>query len=178
MLFPPSPPLPRPPSPCAGAFPSAAAGSVCEPIGSCAVPKAEGMFFPFSPDIMVEEFVEHGPLDVLLRKEKGRVTVGWKITVAKQLASALSYLVMVLGTGAFPAGKCTGGRFRAPFAAGSVAGRISCGFSPPSRANRSIFSLKTPHTLLAKPILAPSSLEARGERAAPPPGSRGFRFRG
>lgn len=42
---------------------------------------------------MVEEFVEHGPLDVLLRKEKGRVTVGWKITVAKQLASALSYLV-------------------------------------------------------------------------------------
>ncbi|NXN46989.1 TYK2 kinase, partial [Rhinoptilus africanus] len=42
--------------------------------------------------IMVEEFVEHGPLDVLLRKEKGRVTVGWKITVAKQLASALSYL--------------------------------------------------------------------------------------
>lgn len=45
------------------------------------------------PDIMVEEFVEHGPLDVLLRKEKGRVTVSWKITVAKQLASALSYLV-------------------------------------------------------------------------------------
>lgn len=42
---------------------------------------------------MVEEFVEHGPLDVLLRKEKGRVTVSWKITVAKQLASALSYLV-------------------------------------------------------------------------------------
>lgn len=42
---------------------------------------------------MVEEFVEHGPLDVLLRKEKGRVPVGWKITVAKQLASALSYLV-------------------------------------------------------------------------------------
>uniref|UniRef100_A0A8C9FH71 Tyrosine-protein kinase n=1 Tax=Pavo cristatus TaxID=9049 RepID=A0A8C9FH71_PAVCR len=47
--------------------------------------------FP-SADIMVEEFVEHGPLDVLLRKEKGRVPVGWKITVAKQLASALSYL--------------------------------------------------------------------------------------
>ncbi|OXB52639.1 hypothetical protein ASZ78_004117 [Callipepla squamata] len=41
---------------------------------------------------MVEEFVEHGPLDVLLRKEKGRVPVGWKIAVAKQLASALSYL--------------------------------------------------------------------------------------
>ncbi|NXK01246.1 TYK2 kinase, partial [Corythaixoides concolor] len=45
-----------------------------------------------SENIMVEEFVEHGPLDVLLRKEKGRVTVGWKITAAKQLASALSYL--------------------------------------------------------------------------------------
>ncbi|KFO79730.1 Non-receptor tyrosine-protein kinase TYK2, partial [Cuculus canorus] len=45
-----------------------------------------------SENIMVEEFVEHGPLDVLLRKEKGRITVGWKITVAKQLASALSYL--------------------------------------------------------------------------------------
>ncbi|XP_008934835.1 PREDICTED: non-receptor tyrosine-protein kinase TYK2, partial [Merops nubicus] len=45
-----------------------------------------------SENIMVEEFVEHGPLDVLLRKEKGRTTVGWKITVAKQLASALSYL--------------------------------------------------------------------------------------
>ncbi|XP_069737720.1 non-receptor tyrosine-protein kinase TYK2-like isoform X2 [Phaenicophaeus curvirostris] len=45
-----------------------------------------------SENIMVEEFVEHGPLDVLLRKEKGRIGVGWKITVAKQLASALSYL--------------------------------------------------------------------------------------
>ncbi|XP_021239110.1 non-receptor tyrosine-protein kinase TYK2, partial [Numida meleagris] len=45
-----------------------------------------------SENIMVEEFVEHGPLDVLLRKEKGRVPVGWKIAVAKQLASALSYL--------------------------------------------------------------------------------------
>ncbi|NXO88601.1 TYK2 kinase, partial [Certhia brachydactyla] len=41
-----------------------------------------------SENIVVEEFVEHGPLDVLLRKEKGRVSVGWKITVAKQLGSA------------------------------------------------------------------------------------------
>lgn len=114
------------------------------------MPKAEGIYLPFSPDIMVEEFVEHGPLDVLLRKEKGRVTVGWKITVAKQLASALSYLVMVLGAGAFPAGKCAGDHFRAPFAAGSVAGRISRVFPPPSRANRSIFSLKIPRALLAK----------------------------
>ncbi|KAJ1172497.1 hypothetical protein NDU88_004343 [Pleurodeles waltl] len=45
-----------------------------------------------SENIMVEEYIEHGPLDVLLRKERGRVTPGWKFTVAKQLASALSYL--------------------------------------------------------------------------------------
>ncbi|XP_069460191.1 non-receptor tyrosine-protein kinase TYK2 isoform X2 [Ambystoma mexicanum] len=45
-----------------------------------------------SENIMVEEYIEHGPLDVLLRKEKGRVSPGWKFTVAKQLASALSYL--------------------------------------------------------------------------------------
>ncbi|NXG11852.1 TYK2 kinase, partial [Sakesphorus luctuosus] len=45
-----------------------------------------------SENILVEEFVEHGPLDVLLRKEKGRIGVGWKIAVAKQLGSALSYL--------------------------------------------------------------------------------------
>nr|XP_056723205.1 non-receptor tyrosine-protein kinase TYK2 [Euleptes europaea] len=45
-----------------------------------------------SENIMVEEFIEHGPLDVFLRKNKGRITVGWKFTVAAQLASALSYL--------------------------------------------------------------------------------------
>ncbi|KAK1153998.1 non-receptor tyrosine-protein kinase TYK2-like [Acipenser oxyrinchus oxyrinchus] len=45
-----------------------------------------------SENIMVEEYVEFGPLDVFLRKEKGRVTPQWKFTVAKQLASALSYL--------------------------------------------------------------------------------------
>ncbi|XP_053226555.1 non-receptor tyrosine-protein kinase TYK2 isoform X1 [Podarcis raffonei] len=43
-------------------------------------------------NIMVEEYIEHGPLDVFLRKNKGRITVGWKFTVAAQLASALSYL--------------------------------------------------------------------------------------
>uniref|UniRef100_A0A8C7E7M6 Tyrosine-protein kinase n=1 Tax=Naja naja TaxID=35670 RepID=A0A8C7E7M6_NAJNA len=43
-------------------------------------------------DIMVEEFIEHGPLDVFLRNNKGRITVGWKFTIATQLASALSYL--------------------------------------------------------------------------------------
>ncbi|KAM3863740.1 non-receptor tyrosine-protein kinase TYK2 [Diretmus argenteus] len=45
-----------------------------------------------SENIMVEEFVEFGPLDVFLRKEKESVTPQWKFIVAKQLASALSYL--------------------------------------------------------------------------------------
>ena len=42
---------------------------------------------------MVEEFVEFGPLDVFLRKEKASVLPQWKFIVAIQLASALSYLV-------------------------------------------------------------------------------------
>ncbi|XP_076122479.1 non-receptor tyrosine-protein kinase TYK2 isoform X1 [Alosa pseudoharengus] len=45
-----------------------------------------------SENVMVEEFVEFGPLDNFLRKERGRLTPQWKFTVAKQLASALSYL--------------------------------------------------------------------------------------
>ncbi|XP_073510192.1 non-receptor tyrosine-protein kinase TYK2 isoform X1 [Phyllobates terribilis] len=45
-----------------------------------------------SENIMVEEFVEHGPLDVCLRKDKSLISAGWKFTVARQLASALSYL--------------------------------------------------------------------------------------
>ncbi|XP_075715083.1 non-receptor tyrosine-protein kinase TYK2 [Rhinoderma darwinii] len=45
-----------------------------------------------SENIIVEEFVEHGPLDVCLRKDKSLISVGWKFTVARQLASALSYL--------------------------------------------------------------------------------------
>lgn len=47
---------------------------------------------------MVEEFVEFGPLDNFLRKEKGQLTPQWKFTVAKQLASALSYLVRHLSS--------------------------------------------------------------------------------
>ncbi|XP_063787435.1 non-receptor tyrosine-protein kinase TYK2 [Pseudophryne corroboree] len=43
-------------------------------------------------NIMVEEFVEHGPLDVCLRKDKMQISAGWKFTVARQLASALNYL--------------------------------------------------------------------------------------
>uniref|UniRef100_A0A671QZC1 Tyrosine-protein kinase n=1 Tax=Sinocyclocheilus anshuiensis TaxID=1608454 RepID=A0A671QZC1_9TELE len=46
----------------------------------------------FTNHIMVEEFVEFGPLDVFLHREKARVTPQWKFTVAKQLASALCYL--------------------------------------------------------------------------------------
>lgn len=45
---------------------------------------------------MAEEFVEFGPLDVFLRKEKASVTPQWKFIVAKQLASALNYLVSFL----------------------------------------------------------------------------------
>uniref|UniRef100_A0A8C9JKL1 Tyrosine-protein kinase n=1 Tax=Panthera tigris altaica TaxID=74533 RepID=A0A8C9JKL1_PANTA len=45
-----------------------------------------------SENIMVTEYVEHGPLDVWLRRERGHVPVAWKVAVAQQLASALSYL--------------------------------------------------------------------------------------
>uniref|UniRef100_UPI0037E826D1 non-receptor tyrosine-protein kinase TYK2 n=1 Tax=Semicossyphus pulcher TaxID=241346 RepID=UPI0037E826D1 len=45
-----------------------------------------------SENIMVEEFVEFGPLDVFLRKERASVTPQWKFIVAKQLATALNYL--------------------------------------------------------------------------------------
>lgn len=50
-------------------------------------------------DIMVTEFVERGPLDVWLRRERGHVPVAWKVVVAQQLASALSYLVRGLWEG-------------------------------------------------------------------------------
>nr|XP_035142354.2 non-receptor tyrosine-protein kinase TYK2 isoform X12 [Callithrix jacchus] len=43
-------------------------------------------------NIMVTEYVEHGPLDVWLRRERGCVPMAWKMVVAQQLASALSYL--------------------------------------------------------------------------------------
>ncbi|GCB76872.1 hypothetical protein scyTo_0019208 [Scyliorhinus torazame] len=43
-------------------------------------------------DIIVEEYVEFGPLDVLLRKERGKMSPEWSLTVIQQLASALSYL--------------------------------------------------------------------------------------
>ncbi|XP_008576232.1 PREDICTED: non-receptor tyrosine-protein kinase TYK2 [Galeopterus variegatus] len=45
-----------------------------------------------SDNIMVTEYVEHGPLDVWLRRQRGHLPMAWKVTVAQQLASALSYL--------------------------------------------------------------------------------------
>ncbi|XP_056132816.1 tyrosine-protein kinase JAK2 [Lampris incognitus] len=42
-------------------------------------------------NIMVQEFVKYGALDVYLKKERS-VSVSWKLDVAKQLASALNFL--------------------------------------------------------------------------------------
>ncbi|KAH0618534.1 hypothetical protein JD844_017835 [Phrynosoma platyrhinos] len=44
-------------------------------------------------DIMVEEYVEFGPLDLFMHRKSDLLTTPWKFKVAKQLASALSYLV-------------------------------------------------------------------------------------
>ncbi|XP_025930283.1 tyrosine-protein kinase JAK1 isoform X1 [Apteryx mantelli] len=43
-------------------------------------------------NIMVEEFVECGPLDLFMHRKSEVLTTPWKFKVAKQLASALSYL--------------------------------------------------------------------------------------
>ncbi|XP_077462571.1 tyrosine-protein kinase JAK1 [Stigmatopora argus] len=43
-------------------------------------------------NIIVEEFVELGPLDLFMRRQKSPLSTAWKFQVAKQLASALSYL--------------------------------------------------------------------------------------
>ncbi|TSL47703.1 Tyrosine-protein kinase JAK1 [Bagarius yarrelli] len=42
--------------------------------------------------IMVEEFVQHGPLDLFMRAHHAELTPSWKFQVAEQLASILSYL--------------------------------------------------------------------------------------
>ncbi|XP_051556477.1 tyrosine-protein kinase JAK1-like isoform X1 [Myxocyprinus asiaticus] len=42
--------------------------------------------------IMVEEFVQHGPLDLYMRSHRSDLTPSWKFHVAEQLASVLSYL--------------------------------------------------------------------------------------
>uniref|UniRef100_A0A8C3VYS7 Tyrosine-protein kinase n=1 Tax=Catagonus wagneri TaxID=51154 RepID=A0A8C3VYS7_9CETA len=51
-----------------------------------------GVYVHGAENIMVTEYVEHGPLDVWLRRERGHVPLAWKLAVAQQLASALSYL--------------------------------------------------------------------------------------
>uniref|UniRef100_A0AAQ6A9P7 Tyrosine-protein kinase n=1 Tax=Amphiprion ocellaris TaxID=80972 RepID=A0AAQ6A9P7_AMPOC len=43
-------------------------------------------------NIMVEEFVQPGPLDLFMRRQQSPLSTPWKFQVAKQLASALSYL--------------------------------------------------------------------------------------
>ncbi|KAM9358193.1 tyrosine-protein kinase JAK1 [Symphorus nematophorus] len=43
-------------------------------------------------NIMVEEFVQLGPLDVFMRRQQSPLSTPWKFQVAKQLAAALSYL--------------------------------------------------------------------------------------
>uniref|UniRef100_A0A668AEH8 Tyrosine-protein kinase n=1 Tax=Myripristis murdjan TaxID=586833 RepID=A0A668AEH8_9TELE len=43
-------------------------------------------------NIMVEEFVQPGPLDLFMRRQQNPLGTPWKFQVAKQLASALSYL--------------------------------------------------------------------------------------
>ncbi|MGH0188855.1 UNVERIFIED_CONTAM: hypothetical protein FKN15_031625, partial [Acipenser sinensis] len=43
-------------------------------------------------DIMVQEFVKHGALDLFLKKRRGSISVSWKLDVAKQLACALNFL--------------------------------------------------------------------------------------
>ncbi|TRY97555.1 hypothetical protein DNTS_002592 [Danionella cerebrum] len=42
--------------------------------------------------IMVEEFVQHGPLDLFMRNHRSDLTPSWKFQVAEQLSSVLSYL--------------------------------------------------------------------------------------
>ncbi|KAK3567775.1 hypothetical protein QTP86_026462 [Hemibagrus guttatus] len=42
--------------------------------------------------IMVEEFVQHGPLDLFMRAHHAKLAPSWKFQVAEQLASILSYL--------------------------------------------------------------------------------------
>ncbi|XP_014838902.1 PREDICTED: non-receptor tyrosine-protein kinase TYK2 [Poecilia mexicana] len=45
-----------------------------------------------SENIMVEEYLECGPLDVFLRREQNSITAQWKFVVSLQLARALNYL--------------------------------------------------------------------------------------
>lgn len=66
--------------------------SLMSQVSHCHLVFVHGVSVKGSENIMVEEFVEFGPLDMFLHREKAHVTPRWKFTVAKQLASALSYL--------------------------------------------------------------------------------------
>uniref|UniRef100_A0A671SCJ0 Tyrosine-protein kinase n=1 Tax=Sinocyclocheilus anshuiensis TaxID=1608454 RepID=A0A671SCJ0_9TELE len=66
--------------------------SLMNQVSHCHLVFVHGVSVKGSENIMVEEFVEFGPLDVFLHREKSRVTPQRKFTVAKQLASALCYL--------------------------------------------------------------------------------------
>lgn len=57
------------------------------------IPDTQMWLFCVLVDIMVEEFVEGGPLDLFMHRKSDVLTTPWKFKVAKQLASALSYLV-------------------------------------------------------------------------------------
>lgn len=79
-------------------------------------------------DIMVAEYVEHGPLDVWLRREKGHVPVAWKVVVAQQLASALSYLVRGLWAGPGLVGRA--GAVLYTLALGDLSTSLFCSHTP------------------------------------------------
>uniref|UniRef100_A0A8C4TJ26 Tyrosine-protein kinase n=1 Tax=Erpetoichthys calabaricus TaxID=27687 RepID=A0A8C4TJ26_ERPCA len=46
-----------------------------------------------SVDVMVQEYVKYGALDLFLKRNRSTVQVRWKLDVARQLACALNYLV-------------------------------------------------------------------------------------
>lgn len=66
--------------------------SLMSQVSHCHLIFVHGLSVNGSENIMVEEFVEFGPLDVFLHRERAHVSPQWKFTVAKQLASALCYL--------------------------------------------------------------------------------------
>ncbi|XP_029001957.1 tyrosine-protein kinase JAK1 [Betta splendens] len=51
-----------------------------------------GVCVHYLENIIVEEFVQYGPLDVFMRRQQSPLSTPWKFQVAMQLASALSYL--------------------------------------------------------------------------------------
>ncbi|XP_003198201.2 non-receptor tyrosine-protein kinase TYK2 isoform X1 [Danio rerio] len=66
--------------------------SLMSQVSHCHLIFVHGLSVKGTENIMVEEFVEFGPLDVFLHRERAHVSPQWKFTVAKQLASALCYL--------------------------------------------------------------------------------------